>query len=142
MSGDAILWPAVVQAALTYFIYWLISKRRREAITAGEATNKQFRENNTEPARSLFVRNNLENQFELPVLFFAAVLALHSTGAATVAAVALAWVFAASRVAHAAVHVTTNRIRYRRPLFILGWLAVGGLWLLLALAWAPRLRER
>lgn len=132
MTGDAIFWPAFVQAGLTYFVYWLISKRRREAIAAGEATNKQFRENNAEPARSLFVRNNLENQFELPVLFFAAVFALHATGAATGPAIGFAWLFAASRIAHAFVHVTTNRIRYRRPLFIVGWLAVGVLWLLLA----------
>jgi hypothetical protein len=133
MTGDAIFWPAVVQAALTYFIYWLMSKRRQAAIAAGEATNRQFRENNAEPERSLFARNSLENQFELPVLFFAVVLALHGTGAATIAAVSIAWVFALSRIAHAAVHVTTNRIRYRRPLFILGWLAVGLLWLLLVL---------
>lgn len=132
MSGDAIFWPAIVQAGLTYFVYWLMSRRRRDAIAAGEASTRQFRENNAEPARSLFARNNLENQFELPVLFFAVVLALHAVDAATPAAVALAWIFALSRLAHAWVHVTSNRIRYRRPLFITGWFAVGGLWLLLA----------
>ncbi|MBK8458685.1 MAG: MAPEG family protein [Phyllobacteriaceae bacterium] len=132
MSGDAIFWPMIVQAGLTLAVYWLMSKRRREAIAAGEASTRQFRENNAEPARSLFVRNNLENQFELPVLFFAAVLALHATDAATSIAVALAWIFALTRLAHAYVHVTTNRIRYRRPLFIAGYFTVGGLWVLLA----------
>lgn len=132
MSGDAIFWPMIVQAGLTYVVYWLMSKRRREAIAAGEATTRQFRENTEEPARSLTARNNLRNQFELPVLFFAVVVALHATGGANLPAVALAWAFALSRIAHAVVHVTTNRIRHRRPLFIAGWFAVGGLWLLLA----------
>lgn len=133
MSPDLIFWPLIIQAGLTYGIYWLVSERRKQAIRAGEASVKQFRENNAEPARSLFARNNLENQFELPVLFFAAVLALHAAGAVTWAALALAWFFVLTRLAHAFVHVTTNRIRYRRPLFIAGFLASAGLWALLAL---------
>ena len=133
MDPDLIFWPMIIQAGLTYFIYWLVSERRKQAIRAGEASVKQFRENNAEPARSLFVRNNLENQFELPVLFFAAVLALHAVGAVAMPALVLAWVFVLSRLAHAFVHVTTNRIRHRRPLFIAGWLASAGLWALLAL---------
>ena len=44
----------------------------------------------------------------------------------------LAWAFVAARVAHSYVHVTTNRIRIRRPLFILGYFINLLLWLLLA----------
>ena len=67
------------QVALTYAIYALISRRRVAAIKAGDATVSQFRENQDEPPQSRFVRNNLANQFELPVLFFvlAALSALH-----------------------------------------------------------------
>jgi hypothetical protein len=42
--------------------------------------------------------------------------------------VALSWLFVASRVAHAYVHVTSNRLRYRRPLFMLGFFTLVALW--------------
>lgn len=133
MNSNAIFWPMIVQAALTYVIYALISRRRVAAIKAGNAKTSQFRENQNEPAESLFVRNNLANQFELPVLFFAVVLALHATAAVNYITVVLAWIFVVSRCIHAWFHVTTNRIRYRRPAFIVGYFAVGLLWIWLAL---------
>ena len=132
MSQSAIFWPVIAQAVLTYAIYALISVRRRAAVLSGEAKNAQFRENQNEPASSLFVRNNLANQFELPVLFFAACLALHAVGAAGSAAVVLAWLFVATRWVHAYVHVTSNRLRYRRPAFALGYLVLAFMWVLLA----------
>ena len=78
-------------------------------------------------------RNNLANQFELPVLFHAVCLALFVTGGAGPVAVWLAWAFVLSRYAHAFVHVTSNRIRFRQPMFTLGFLALGAMWGLLAL---------
>ncbi|MDP3895461.1 MAG: MAPEG family protein [Mesorhizobium sp.] len=133
MNSTAIFWPMIVQAALIYAIYVLVSRRRVAAIKAGNAKTSQFRENQNEPAESLFARNNLANQFELPVLFFAVVLALHATAAVNYITVALAWIFVVSRCIHAYLHVTTNRIRYRRPAFIVGYFAVGLLWIWLAL---------
>lgn len=132
MTQTAIFWPVIVQVALTYAIYALISRRRIAAIKAGDATVSQFRENQNEPPQSRFVRNSLENQFELPVLFFAASISAFVLGFADVAMIALAWVFVLSRVAHAWVHVTTNRIRHRRPAFVLGFIVLGAMWSLIA----------
>ncbi len=132
MKETAIFWPVIAQVALTYAIYALISRRRVAAIKAGDATVSQFRENQDEPPQSRFVRNNLANQFELPVLFFAACIIAFVLGAADTAMIALAWAFALSRLAHAAVHVTSNRIRHRRPLFVIGFLTLGAMWALIA----------
>lgn len=133
MSQTAIFWPMIAQVTLVYAVYLLIGMRRKKAVESGSATVSQFRENRDEPAESLYVRNNLANQFELPVLFYAVCLALFVTGGAGVAAVSLAWVFVLSRFGHAYVHVTSNRIRHRQPLFVLGFFALGAMWLLLAL---------
>lgn len=133
MSQTAIFWPMIAQVALVYAVYLLIGMRRKKAVESGSATVSQFRENRDEPAESLYVRNNLANQFELPVLFYAVCLALFVTGGAGVAAVSLAWVFVLSRCGHAYVHVTSNRIRHRQPLFVLGFFGLGAMWLLLAL---------
>ena len=132
MAQSAIFWPVIAQVALTYAIYFLMSKRRMGAIRDGKASVSQFRENQNEPPESLFVRNNLANQFELPVLFFAACLSLHAVGLADTLSIILAWLFVASRYVHAWIHVTTNRIRHRRPLFIVGFFVLGFMWLRLA----------
>ncbi len=133
MSETAIFWPMLVHVALVYAVYVLISRRRVSAVKAGNAKAGQFRENQVEPPESLFVRNNLANQFELPMLFYAACLSLYVTGAASTVPVVLAWLFALSRVAHAYVHVTSNRLRYRRPIFTVGYLVLGIMWVWLAL---------
>lgn len=133
MSPNTIFWPMIAQAALTFAIYALMSRRRIAAIKAGKAKPSQFRENRDEPEESLFARNSLTNQFELPVLFFAVVLALHATNAANIITVVLAWFFVLSRYFHAWIHVTTNRIRYRRPAFVVGFVVLALLWIWLAL---------
>ena len=132
MNQTAIFWPMIAHVALVVMIYALLSLRRKEAVRAGAARISQFRENRNEPAQSLFARNALENQFELPVLFHFACLALYVTGGAGLLAVALAWLFVVSRYVHAFIHVTSNRIRFRQPAFILGFVMVVAMWLLLA----------
>lgn len=133
MNSTAIFWPMIAHVALVYAVYALISRRRIAAIKAGTATAGQFRENEVEPPESRFVRNNLANQFELPVLFHSACVALFVTGAATWPAIVLAWLFVASRYVHAAIHVTTNRIRHRRPVFVIGFVSLALMWFWLAL---------
>jgi hypothetical protein len=132
MSGTAIFWPMIAHVALVFGIYGLMALRRKQAVEAGSVRISQFRENRDEPVESLFVRNNLANQFELPVLFHACCLALQASGGAGSVVLGLAWIFVVSRYAHAAIHVTTNRIRHRQPAFIVGFLALAAMWAALA----------
>lgn len=132
MMQTAILWPMIAQVALVVILYALLGMRRSAAVKAGSAKVSQFRENLNEPAESLFARNSLANQFELPVLFHVVCLALHVTGGAGTWAVVLAWLFVASRYVHAFIHVTSNRIRYRQPTFTAGFVVLIVLWAMLA----------
>ena len=131
-SVTAIFWPMIAHVVLVVALYALLGLRRGAAIKAGRAKVSQFRENLNEPPESLFAKNSLANQFELPVLFYAACLSLHVTGGDGIWAVALAWLFSLSRYAHAFIHVTTNRIRHRQPAFVVGFVALIGMWGLLA----------
>ena len=133
MEATAIFWPMIAHVALVYGVYALMALRRKRAVESGSAKVSQFRENRDEPAESLFVRNNLANQFELPVLFHLCCLALYASGGVGMVVVMLAWVFVASRYVHAAIHVTTNRIRHRQPAFIAGFLSLGAMWAALAI---------
>ncbi|WP_036484371.1 MAPEG family protein [Nitratireductor basaltis] len=132
MTQTAIIWPMIAHVLLVYIVYVLVLLRRTAAVKAGNATVAQFRENQNEPSESIFVRNNLANQFELPVLFHAVCLALAVTGGATGLAVTLAWIFIASRYAHAVVHIRGGRIGHRQKLFGLGFLVLAIMWIVLA----------
>lgn len=134
MTGYEIFWPMLAHAVLVYMLYGLLGLRRRAMVKAGKAEPLQFRENRDEPTESLVVRNCIANQFEIPVLFHACCIALFVTEADNLGATALAWVFVASRYVHAYVHVTSNDLRYRGPLFAFGFVALGGMWAWLA-AW-------
>jgi hypothetical protein len=133
MTGFEMFSPLVAQTVLVFILYCLLGIRRSAAIKAGRARQEQFRENRDEPVESLVVRNSIANQFELPVLFYAVSIVLFITQADNLPAVILAWIFVACRYAHAFVHVTSNNLRYRSPLFALGFLALVALWIWLGL---------
>jgi len=132
MTGYEMFWPLVAQTVLVFILYVLLGWRRSAVVKTGKAQKDQFRENRDEPAESLVVRNAIANQFELPVLFYAVSIVLFMTQADNLPAVILAWIFVACRYAHAYIHVTSNNLRYRSPLFALGFLALVGLWVWLA----------
>jgi hypothetical protein len=128
MTGYEMFWPLLAHAVLVFILYGLLSIRRSAGVKAGKIQKEQFRENRDEPAESLVVRNSIANQFELPVLFYAVSIVLFITEADNLPAVILAWIFVVSRYAHAFVHVTSNNLRYRSPLFALGFLVVVAMW--------------
>lgn len=102
------------------------------AIRTGGTDPRQFKENLSEPAESLLVHNNLKNQFELPVLFHVGSLAIFISNADNIITIVLAWIFVLSRYAHSWVHITSNRLMLRRPLFMLGFAANFLMWCWLA----------
>ncbi|GAA2864987.1 MAPEG family protein [Aminobacter niigataensis] len=133
VNQTAIFWPMLSQVLLVYIVYVVLGLRRRQAVRAGEARVNQFKTRVAEPELSVTAANNTSNQFELPVLFYTACLALYVTDGASFVSVGLAWLFVATRYAHAWVHLTANRVRLRSLAFILGWLVLGLLWIWFAL---------
>ncbi|PYE90457.1 MAPEG family protein [Phyllobacterium leguminum] len=138
MSQTAIFWPMIVQTGLIYVIYYLSSVRRLGAVKSGAARAGDFKLPFTEPAPSATAIRSLANQFELPVLFYVVCLSLYVLNGATLIAVLLAWAFVITRILHAAVHVTSNDLRLRRPLFLAGFAINALLWVWLAV-WLLRL---
>ena len=77
--------------------------------------------------------DNFNNQFQLPVLFYVAVLVAHATGQGSTLFVQLAWAFVATRLVHALIQWTYNRVMHRFTLYALGALVLWTMWVLLAL---------
>lgn len=133
MTGFEIFWPVVAHVALIFSLYALLSRRRVALVRAGKAEASQFRENREEPGESLVVRNSIANQFELPVLFYLCCVLLYISEGDNLVALALAWLFVALRYAHALVHVTSNRLKFRRPLFMACFVTLVAMWVWLSM---------
>jgi len=133
MSIQAILLPLFVQVALTLGLgVWLATQRvimlrRREVHPRDIALGQP-----NWPAHMLQVGNAFRNQFELPVLFYVLTILSIVTRHADWLFVVLAWVFVLSRLAHAYVHTTSNRLSRRGGLFGIGALVLLIMWLIFA----------
>jgi hypothetical protein len=137
MSGETIFWPILAQVALTFAIYVLVSVRRVGAIKSGTTKPSDYRIPIVEPDSSATAIRSLNNQFELPILFYVCCMTLYMLGSVSVVTLALAWAFVFSRLLHAFEHVTTNRLKYRRPLFIVGFVILLAMWVMVAVRLLP-----
>lgn len=128
MSGDLIFYPVFVQALLTLVMYVRLSQVKSRALRAGQVDKtRRALHDDAWPESVIQVGNNVRNQFELPVLFYAVCFVLWALEAVGVIALVTAWLFVASRIAHAWIHVTSNRVMHRRRVFTVGW------WILVAM---------
>ena len=76
------------------------------------------------------VGNAFHNQLELPVLFYVAVLLALQTETLDVVLLILSWLFVLSRLVHAYVHVTSNRLDRRTGVFGVGAIALLLMWVI------------
>ncbi len=132
MNQSQIFWPMLAQVFLTYMVYAVLGRRRFGPLIAGAVRPKVYTTRGSEPEGSATASNNLMNQFELPVLFYALCLSLYVSSGVGAATVAIAWVFVALRFAHASVHLTSNRLGMRSALFAAGFAVLGVGWVLFA----------
>jgi len=135
MSEQQIYFPALVLVGLT-FVVWLrlyvsrIGEMKRERIHPQSiATSAQAAARLTDTRAA----DNFRNLFELPVLFYAAVLLVAQSGLETPVTVGLAWAFVALRVLHSAIHCTYNKVMHRFAAYLAGGVALFALWG--AIAW-------
>lgn len=131
MPTSALLLPVFIQVLLT-FVVMVQMGRARTASLQQSRTNPNKREvalgdyKWSEAATK--AASNFSNQFELPVLFYAAIAFALLLRQTDVLIVALAWGFAATRIAHAAIHLGPNVVRLRFLAYSAGALCLLGLW--------------
>lgn len=131
MSVMEILLPVFVQVLLTFVLLFWTAYRRNVDLRSGTVKPKDIalREPNwTEPTRQ--VGNAYHNQLELPILFYALMILLIFTRQADFLLVSLAWIFVLLRVVHVYVHVTSNRVQIRGPLFGFGAIILLIMWII------------
>ena len=135
MQDTAIFLPALVMVVLT-FVVWLrmyvmrIAQMKRERIhPQAVATSAQAAVLLTDSRAA----DNFRNLFELPVLFYLALVVAALTGQAGTPVLALAWAFVALRVLHSAIQCGYNKVMHRFKAYLAGGVVLWALWGVLAL---------
>jgi hypothetical protein len=131
MSIQAVLLPLFVQVVLTFALFSWMAYHRVTVIRRREVHPRDIalRQPNW-PARVTQIANAAHNQLETPVLFYVLTILAIITRHADLLFVVLAWIFVVLRLAHAYVHVTTNRLARRGAVFGLCLLVLMLMWLI------------
>jgi hypothetical protein len=126
--------PVFVHVALVIALVIATGRGRVAAVQAREVRLKDIALDSSKwPERLRKLGNNYQNQFELPVLFYAGVALLIATGLADGVTLVFAWAFVASRLVHSFIHIGTNNVVHRLYAFGAGLAALAALWLWFAL---------
>jgi len=77
--------------------------------------------------------DNFRNLFELPVLFYLALVVCAQAGFVNRVTLGLAWAFVALRIVHSVIHCGYNRVLHRFYAYVAGFFALVALWLAIAI---------
>jgi hypothetical protein len=125
-----LLLPAFIHVGLVYVMAARMGAAKRRAVDAGLVKLSDVALDNSRwPDDVRKINNNYNNQFELPVLFYAILPLMVILVKADWLQVTLAWVFVASRILHSVIHTGSNAIMRRGGAFVIGFVAIGLMWL-------------
>lgn len=110
---ELIFVPFAGMMLLTLVVWVVMFARRIPAIQASGIRPQTRADLDRLPAPAVNASNNLQNLFELPVLFYACVLALYQLRQVDHVHVACTFGFLAFRIAHSTIHCTYNHIMQR-----------------------------
>jgi hypothetical protein len=130
MSIQFVLLPLFAQVILTFVVLFTLAGRRWSAVRRNELQGPVAMREANWPAPARQAEYNYQNQFELPVLFYVLTILAIYTRHADLLFVLLSWVFVTTRVLHAGVHLTHNRLGQRGPLFIAGAIVLTVMWVI------------
>ena len=137
MDTKLIFLPAVAMVALTFAVWCRMYVTRIGQMKRGRihpqavATSAQAAARLTDSCAA----DNFRNLFELPVLFYVALVVAALTQQVNVATIGLAWLFVLLRVVHSAIHCTYNKVMHRFYAYVAGGVALWLLWGAIALGW-------
>ncbi len=121
MARHLIYWPVLALILIPILVLLLNGKRKNDAVKTGDFDRERAAMDNEAWSKPVVLTSkNLANQFQLPVIFYVLCLVLASLDAVDILTLVVAWLFVASRYAHAYVHVSTNYVPNRLRAFLLG----------------------
>ena len=135
MSFNPILLPLLTMVFLTFAVWvYLYALRIPEIKRLGiDPDDLQDRAESHQLLKvSAAASNNLKNLFEVPILFYLAVMITMLLMIQDDLLVWLAWGFVILRVAHSAIHCSYNRVMHRFTVYLISCLLLMFMWIRLA----------
>jgi hypothetical protein len=130
MPVQEVLLPLFVEVILTFvLLFWMAALRGRDFRSGVTYDRVALREPNWSK-RTLQVANSFANQLEVPVLFYVLTILALMTRHAGYLFVVLAWIFVIFRILHAYIHVTSNNVGVRGPLFGVSAIVLAIMWII------------
>jgi hypothetical protein len=131
MPVQLVLLPLFVEVVLTFGLLFWLAPLRRGGFKSGVVRESDIALGQKAwPQRTQQFANSFDNQFQLPVLFYVLTILSIITHHTDVIFLVLAWLFVLSRLAHAFVHTTNNRVLVRGGLYGIGAFALALAWLI------------
>ena len=121
MNQNWIFIPALMQVLLTLIVFIMLNAAKSKALKLGQV-DEERRALHTDawPEYVLKISNNIGNQFETPVLFYALSFILWALNAVDSFAMMLALGYVIIRILHAYIHIGSNYLPLRRRVFTIG----------------------
>ena len=140
MSPTAILYPGIAMFFLTLGAILYLGYGRYTAIHQRTVSMRYYRtfDEGDQTPRLHLVSRHVQNHFEVPPLFYLAILFTFVSGTVSPVAVGLAWGFVLARCVHAAIHLGPNDVSARFFTFGTSLLILAGLWIHLLVALLTR----
>ena len=139
MNRVDILYPAVAMALLTLSVVLALGLRRFVAVRTRSVDHRFYQTFDTPDGEPQSLRQhtrNVQNLFEAPPLFHAALLMIYVAGRVDAAVVIAAWAYVGLRVLHTLIHLSYNRVTHRFPAYAASMGVLAFLWIKLALSLA------
>jgi hypothetical protein len=129
-----LLLPALIHVGLVFLLVFMTGSGRVAAARRGEVRLKDVALDASKWPDHLRKRaNNYQNQFELPVLFYALIAFLLATRLIDAVQVILAWLFLITRLVHTYIHIGRNVVIDRFYAFLASVVALLAMWVWFAL---------
>jgi hypothetical protein len=119
----SLLFPMLAHIGWVFVLYAWLTLARQRAVKAGEVKYGDFARHD-EPHHVARIAYNLSSQFELPIIFYAAVVLLIATNNVTTIDIIAAWVVVAGRVIHTLVQCLTDNVPLRGQVFLINFAGV------------------
>lgn len=124
-----LLLPIFIHVVLTAWVGIRTVTARIASVKAGKTRIKDISLNTKAwPDDVLKLGNNFDNQFDVPMMWYACCGLLVATGLADAVTVVLSWAFVASRIAHTMVHTGKNNVPLRMRMFLAGFTVMALMW--------------
>ena len=130
---NQLIWPLFAMALLSSLVWLRLFQtrigemKRRQIHPQQVATSVQ-----TSLLEDTRAADNFRNLFELPVLFYLAILLAIHLNFENIILLLLAWAFVALRFLHSYIHCTYNRVMDRFRVYLISGIMLWSFWVVLA----------